>query len=898
MGRSVSLLERDMLEEADVLRGRPATEIDPFAPLTARTGRHVSNHHWGSVIGEAEDAFSLAEVEPQDIQRYQEYTSSLDSLRRRISKNMETVWRQYTCTSGDQLYSQLMPFSKTPNSSAAQEAGSSEGAEDPLQKVYAEFCLTGTTQGDTLSGPVVESALQPEDLQLFRDYARDYHRLNTDSAFCPEEFSRPAAKMVANVHLSVERYTRARSGSQLSEDSDVEGVIASPMWKEDEEDEDEDGLGSESSPMLKSSGSMHALEALVLGHSDSRAVASSSSTVPGLSVPGDINSLGVHRSSSVSSSGGKSPRSVSSDKEDSLSSNGDSRRNSLQRNRSMSTSSSVAGDTASLSSLNIEGRSGASAAAHAQSHQSLGPAVSGFSVVKTLKDRGRFPCSGFQRADEILDLRKLLEGSYLVEPVMHFSNVYLDSNDRLRRVCTLTPEGYILTSPEEPLSSCSSPTALQQAKENVIRSLNSEKNSEDSSVMLHPPYTILVNFFRSLEKESVVLTDRSVQEQVNILLQEMLKRPSEGGLYRRTHVMYRPRKRGRKMFHRTILAKLLHEDSVSHCFTGHDILKWVMRCQLLRCGTEYEAREFLKNLMSCSVFFRVDGAQEFVADWSLYKLTFEREFIVLNMNCIWEREARPAIATINSLFSRIRGICQQHMSQQRIDDRAIRASENFSDFTELCCELQRVDLHSLSESERMLFFVNAFNMLYLHASISLSEAQELDSRRPQQFECISCYAIGGLRFSLYDMKNGILRGNKPSGHSLMTPFQADDPRLDLVMRNLDVRCLFCLSGLRGSLTMHPLLKASMEWEFQNRAERFCDRNVTISTTDNELLLSNFFLEYSADFGHPSDPSNLEDVLRRLFKLVSRNNKAPLLELSVNSSNGQALNVGFTAEGPP
>lgn len=112
MGRSVSLLERDMLEEADVLRGRPATEIDPFAPLTARTGRHVSNHHWGSVIGEAEDAFSLAEVEPQDIQRYQEYTSSLDSLRRRISKNMETVWRQYTCTSGDQLYSQLMPFSK------------------------------------------------------------------------------------------------------------------------------------------------------------------------------------------------------------------------------------------------------------------------------------------------------------------------------------------------------------------------------------------------------------------------------------------------------------------------------------------------------------------------------------------------------------------------------------------------------------------------------------------------------------------------------------------------------------------------------------------------------------------------------------------------------------------
>ena len=28
----------------------------------------------------------------------------------------------------------------------------------------------------------------------------------------------------------------------------------------------------------------------------------------------------------------------------------------------------------------------------------------------------------------------------------------------------------------------------------------------------------------------------------------------------------------------------------------------------------------------------------------------------------------------------------------------------------------------------------------------------------------------------------------------------------------------------------------MEWEFQNRAERFCDRNVTISTTDNEVSL--------------------------------------------------------------
>ncbi|KAH9597202.1 protein of unknown function DUF547 [Trypanosoma melophagium] len=91
----------------------------------------------------------------------------------------------------------------------------------------------------------------------------------------------------------------------------------------------------------------------------------------------------------------------------------------------------------------------------------------------------------------------------------------------------------------------------------------------------------------------------------------------------------------------------------------------------------------------------------------------------------------------------------------------------------LSTHLMGVNILALRPRDRWCFWVNVFNTLYIHAWLVAPGQRAQDYK---SFYTTNGYDIGGYFFSLNDIKNGILRGNKPPSFALLPPFEKGDPR--------------------------------------------------------------------------------------------------------------------------
>lgn len=93
-------------------------------------------------------------------------------------------------------------------------------------------------------------------------------------------------------------------------------------------------------------------------------------------------------------------------------------------------------------------------------------------------------------------------------------------------------------------------------------------------------------------------------------------------------------------------------------------------------------------------------------------------------------------------------------------------------------QLHRVlDLHLLSEDERLTFFLNLYNAMVIHAVIRVGLPTSIIDRR--SLFCDFQYLVGGYPYTLSAIKNGILRNNRRPPYSLVKPFSSRDKRLEV-----------------------------------------------------------------------------------------------------------------------
>ncbi|XP_078264722.1 uncharacterized protein LOC144598454 [Rhinoraja longicauda] len=212
-----------------------------------------------------------------------------------------------------------------------------------------------------------------------------------------------------------------------------------------------------------------------------------------------------------------------------------------------------------------------------------------------------------------------------------------------------------------------------------------------------------------------------------------------------------------------------------------------------------------------------------------------------------------------------------------VDYKSMGANPVFEEYCQHATNLQHVDICSLNRNERLAFFINVYNTLVIHGNIKKGPPKNA-WQRYRFFTSIS-YEIGGSIFSLNDIQNGVLRGNRKSPPQIMKPFANDDPRLKISLDDVEPLIHFALNF--GSVSSPPIKAYSAEdidKQLKISARDFLDSadGCQVDGAKKEVGLSIIFKRYKIDFGG-TDEKVLKWVLDHLPESTKKKALAELLD---------------------
>jgi len=190
-------------------------------------------------------------------------------------------------------------------------------------------------------------------------------------------------------------------------------------------------------------------------------------------------------------------------------------------------------------------------------------------------------------------------------------------------------------------------------------------------------------------------------------------------------------------------------------------------------------------------------------------------------------------------------------SGKTVDYKGMGESPLFDKFKQMATQLQRVDLDKLSDDEKLAFFINIYNVLVIHATVERGGMPTNDFQRYKFFSGTS-YLIGGYTLSLNDIENGILRSNRSSMATLyMKPFSSADPRMKIILPEVDPRIHFALNC--GAKSCPPIKTFSgdqvqAQLNLATNAYLENDDALIVDVENNSVKLSKLFEWYEVDFG--------------------------------------------------
>jgi len=175
-----------------------------------------------------------------------------------------------------------------------------------------------------------------------------------------------------------------------------------------------------------------------------------------------------------------------------------------------------------------------------------------------------------------------------------------------------------------------------------------------------------------------------------------------------------------------------------------------------------------------------------------------RDARVLNRTLHWSSTGKlpqPAWLLAASLLTCIGNIYRQYFTASgsgEINDGTLHCltqSEAFQAFGNATAELQLIKVHNLSNNQKLVFWLNLYNTLMLHAYVSVGQPD--DHHSWLKFQRASCYEIDGHLYSLWDIEHCVLRAVMPSskwlslqGHHVSANeccFSEDDRRISSVL---------------------------------------------------------------------------------------------------------------------
>uniref|UniRef100_A0A8B9R3S4 Uncharacterized LOC103034156 n=1 Tax=Astyanax mexicanus TaxID=7994 RepID=A0A8B9R3S4_ASTMX len=226
-----------------------------------------------------------------------------------------------------------------------------------------------------------------------------------------------------------------------------------------------------------------------------------------------------------------------------------------------------------------------------------------------------------------------------------------------------------------------------------------------------------------------------------------------------------------------------------------------------------------------------------------------------------------------------------------VDYKSMSQSPCFEHYCELAVQLQRVELMSLSREEKLAFFINVYNALVIHGNLRLGFPKNV-WQRYRFFNYVS-YLIGGEVFTLQDIENGVLRGNRKGVAQLLKPFSKSDPRLQVALPDAEPLIHFALNcGAKGCPPIKTYTPQGIDSQLRIAAEAFLknDDGCMVDSVKGEVKLSQIFKWYKADFGG-TDEKILSWVVDHMGSSQKKSSLKTLLSAgNVKSSGGREMRM--------
>eukprot|EP00946_MAST-07B_sp_MAST-7B-sp1_P001926 g1926.t1 len=334
------------------------------------------------------------------------------------------------------------------------------------------------------------------------------------------------------------------------------------------------------------------------------------------------------------------------------------------------------------------------------------------------------------------------------------------------------------------------------------------------------------------------------------------------------------------------------------CFYGSQLVDVLIDQYNLH--SREEGRQVAEMLSDAHMFRHVTNEHGFEDSTKyFYRMTADEEPLVLNTWRVWnDRVDDDSLAMLDRCSTFLDRILSRHRNDKGlVAYDAVADDEAFQQFEEMSCEIQTVDLAKLSLDSRVAFAINVYNMMVKHAFAKVGRPETL-LKRDAFFNNVS-YNIGGLVYSLNEIENGVLRGNKrPPGFHISKPFGNGDPRLKAVMPKVDPRIHFALNcGAKSCPPVKRYTAPNVQEELRVVALAFCeqDSNVSIDVESKTLSTSRIFYWYANDFGNST-----EEVLARIGEMWLRGErKAVWQEMLVSGKyRHKRLNYDWTTDAQP
>ncbi|KAG9451627.1 hypothetical protein H6P81_011592 [Aristolochia fimbriata] len=318
----------------------------------------------------------------------------------------------------------------------------------------------------------------------------------------------------------------------------------------------------------------------------------------------------------------------------------------------------------------------------------------------------------------------------------------------------------------------------------------------------------------------------------------------------------------------------------TNCFLGSEAVDFLSDDQYLERD---EAIELARKLGQQLFFQHVLDENVFEDGNHVYRFLDDDPVVVTQCynipRGILDIKPKPATEIASRLRFLMFAMFEAYVSKdgRHVDYRTIHGTEEYERYLRIVEELQRVNLKGLSREEKLAFFINLYNMMAIHAILTLGFPMGPLQRRKMFGEFK--YVVGGSTYSLSAIQNGILRGNQRPPYALVKPFGPKDRQAKVAFSYTEPLVHFALvSGNRSGPALRCYSPANIDMELTEAAQDFLRKGGVVVDLEAKLVNASQILRwYSADFG-----KNEIEVLKHAANYLEPPKSERFLELLANA----------------